>query len=338
DVGRNEIVVFNYPAGDTALLGRNPDGSELQGHNYHQYLKNEAFALANYSHAEFEANRESYMAKARKQLLDNNRLKTQRIKTEGWVVRPTDKKENYIKRCVGIPGDTLEIVDGKLIVNNETAYLDENAQFKYQVKFVKGTNIGDTKRRVFKEKFDINSSECRQTDDGNWHIWIAQNKIKEFKEQNFVDSVWVNWKPKGYYNSMDNYQGYMNIFPNDPIVKDWTEDNMGPWYLPKRDDKIELTEFNIAFYRRAIESYEKNKVSIEEDGIYINDELSTHYTFKMNYYWMMGDNRHNSLDCRMWGYVPEDHVVGKAAIIWFSKDNEVDYERIRWERIFQLAH
>jgi signal peptidase I len=108
--------------------------------------------------------------------------------------------------------------------------------------------------------------------------------------------------------------------------------------LPKRDDKIELTEFNIAFYRRAIESYEKNKVSIEEDGIYINDELSTHYMFKMNYYWMMGDNRHNSLDCRMWGYVPEDHVVGKAAIIWFSKDNEVDYERIRWERIFQLAH
>ena len=118
----------------------------------------------------------------------------------------------------------------------------------------------------------------------------------------------------------------------------WFINAANRWFISKAGDEIELDKFNAIFYRRAIESYEKNKYRIDGDNVYINGQLANTYTFKMNYYWLMGDNRHNSLDSRMWGYVPEDHIVGKAAFIWFSKDNEAGHEGVRWNRIFQSAH
>jgi len=345
DVERNEIVVFNYPAGDTALLG-NMNGSELQGHNYHQYLKDEALFLAGGDRNKLASDYNLYLNQARVNLIEKNKISHMNLKTAGWIERRTDKKENYIKRCVGIPGDSLQIIDGRLIVNGEDAYLDTNAQYNYRLRPNKTTVIRDNFKNKYKEKYDINPTDWRSSDrygrsyNGDFVVSIAQKHIEEIRASKQFDSIWIPWKKSGYYveDEMESRAQYLNIFPNHKLTEHWTEDNMGPWYLPKAGDEIELNEFNIAFYRRAIESYEKNKVSIESDGIYINDEIAKTYKFKMNYYWMMGDNRHNSLDCRMWGYVPEDHVVGKAAIIWFSKDNEPNHERIRWERIFQLAH
>ena len=350
DVERNDIVVFNYPAGDTALLGRNKRGDELQGHNYYQFLRDEAFYLCNCSAEQFEQDRDKYYAQARENLLvkntmthtffvdDYNRRVADPTKFEGWIERPTDKKENYIKRCVGIPGDSLEIINGKLIVNGEDAYLDENAQYNYNV--IANRIFDDRIKTSLKEKFDINPSEISiNYSNGAMRIPMSMKAYEEFSKLGYVDSIWVDWKQKGYYNNPDVMKyNYMQIFPNDLITKDWTEDNMGPWYLPKAGDEIELNKFNAIFYRRAIESYEKNAYKIDGDSVYINGQLAKTYTFKMNYYWLMGDNRHNSLDSRMWGYVPEDHVVGKAAFIWFSKDNEAGHEGVRWNRIFQSAH
>ncbi|MBT6513642.1 MAG: signal peptidase I [Crocinitomicaceae bacterium] len=348
DVERNDIVVFNYPAGDTALLGKNKRGDELQGHNYHQFLRDEAFYLCNCPAEEFEQNREEFYAQARKNLLDNNTMTHtftysqfgERIKDptkfEGWIERPTDKKENYIKRCVGIAGDTMEIVNGKLIVNGADAYLDENAQFNYNV--ISSRNFDGRIKDKFKEEYDINPSDVG-FNSGVYRVPMSMKAFAEFSKLTYIDTTWVNWKPRGYYNNPEVMKfNYMQIFPNNLITKDWTEDNMGPWYLPKRGDQIAMNEFNAIFYRRAIESYEKNHFEITPNGVYINGELSETYTFKMNYYWLMGDNRHNSLDSRMWGYVPEDHVVGKAAFIWYSKDNEKGHEGVRWGRIFQSAH
>lgn len=339
DVERNDIMVFNYPAGDTALLGQNPEGSELQGHNYHQYVKDEALFLAG-SRSEMEKNPGIYMAKARKNILEKNTIAHLGIKTQGWIVRPTDKKENYIKRCVGIPGDTMEIIDGELIINGQDAYLDENAQFMY--KFRRGTETL-TPRKVdkLKEDYDINpTTEFGFINDSTGIIFVTKEHYNKINSMKFHDGLWVDWKKRRFYleDLESRSRKYLPIFPNDPIVADWTEDNMGPWYLPKRGDEIELNAFNLAFYRRAIESYEKNKLEVQNGDVYINGEKTNTYTFKMNYYWLMGDNRHNSLDSRMWGYVPEDHVVGKASFIWFSREREPGFEGTRWDRIFQSAH
>lgn len=348
DIKNNDIVVFNYPAGDTALLGKNKRGDELQGHNYHQFLRDEAFYLCNCSAEIFEENREQFYAQARNNLLNKNTMThtfnynqfgariQNPTKFEGWIERPTDKKENYIKRCVGIAGDTLEIVNGRLIINGQDAYLDENAQFNYNV--ISSRNFDARIKNKLKDKYDINPTDIRFSN-GIYHVPMSNKAFAEFSKLGYIDSIWVDWKQKGYYDNPDVMKyNYMQIFPNNLITRSWTEDNMGPWYLPKKGDEIKMTEFNAVFYRRAIESYEKNDFEITPNGVYINGELCEKYTFKMNYYWLMGDNRHNSLDSRMWGYVPEDHVVGKAAFIWYSKDNEKGHEGVRWERIFQSAH
>ena len=297
---------------------------------------------------------------------------------------PFDKKTNYVKRCVGIAGDSLEIVDQKIFVNgNEQGLPDRShGQFSY---------IVTTAGTGFREKFLLENEITEHYPLYEYEFELSDDNVKLFKEQPYIRNVDPLNNPdsdlKTYKiitqgvklnaNVLATYHGvktennlYLMMLTDENVKKlsslsnvvsvskpdllpsqkgtimfpkgndyNWTTDNYGPIYIPKAGATIELTEDNLAFYSDVIKNYEENHLEIKEDGIHINDVLSTDYTFKMNYYWMMGDNRHNSLDSRFWGFVPEDHVVGKPVFNWMSIDpNKSGLDKIRWNRLFTVIH
>ena len=298
DVERNDCVVFNFPAGDTVAI-------EEPARIYEQMIRDASLEL-NISEDQ-----------ARKVINENYTIKA----------RPVDKKENYIKRCVGLPGDKLEIVDTKLMINDELGYFDENAQFNYNVI----TDCTGFNEHTLQKK-KITTEVLRQVQGEPDKFIITMTNASAEKMRNFsqVISVEKRIQPKGYKNWSLNA-----IFPND-IQYDWTVDNFGPMLIPKKGATVQLTTQTLPLYRRIIKNYEGNDLSVKEDDIYINGEVATSYTFKMDYYWMMGDNRHNSQDSRYWGFVPEDHIVGKAVFVWMSWDAQQG--GIRWDRLFTLVH
>ncbi|MGB0368199.1 MAG: signal peptidase I [Flavobacteriales bacterium] len=248
--------------------------------------------------------------------------------------RPVDKRENYIKRCVGIAGDELEVKQGVLYINGEEAYRPENMQHSYNVK-TDGTGFN---KRVLR-KLDITEGG-RVSNNGDFNLTMtdeAATKIESFKNVSKVERS---------VSEPGSYAEY--IFPNsDPELESrgnnkffWNVDNFGAITIPKAGEAVELTVENLPIYERLIGFYEGNDLKVEEDKIYINGEQTSSYTFKMDYYFMMGDNRHNSADSRFWGFVPEDHIVGKAVFIWLSIDQNATKlsEKIRWRRMFSLIH
>lgn len=248
--------------------------------------------------------------------------------------RPVDKRENYIKRCVGIPGDELEVREGTLFINGEEAYKPEKMQQSYDVK-TNGTGFNQLVLR----KLDITEGG-RISNSGDFSLTMTNEARDEIKGLANVQSVEASIAQKGTYAEY--------IFPNsDADLKStehkkffWNVDNFGPVHIPKKGETIELTEDNLPIYERVIGFYEGNDLKIEENRIYINGLETTSYTFQMDYYFMMGDNRHNSADSRFWGFVPEDHIVGKAVFIWLSIDQNATKlsEKIRWNRLFRLIH
>ncbi|SFS70309.1 signal peptidase I [Lutibacter maritimus] len=241
------------------------------------------------------------------------------------IDKPIDKKSNYVKRCVGIPGDSLEIKDGYIFINGEKTVLPDRAKTQYMHKVV--TN-GQQLNGTTLSRYNVTEGHFQ----GDFYMLnLTDENAAKLSKNPIVKSVTKLVEPKGNYNK--------SIFPHNEQYA-WSIDNYGPIYIPEAGKTVEINSKTLPFYKRIIEVYENNDLTTNGDEIYINGKLAKTYTFKQNYYWMMGDNRHNSEDARYWGYVPFDHIVGKPVFIWFSWDSNAEgiANKIRWERVFTTVH
>ncbi len=236
---------------------------------------------------------------------------------------PVDLKTNYIKRCVGLPGDSLKVEDTQIYINGKE--LDNPVKMEFRHNIITNQDI---KERVFK-KYDITDYERTNT---GYIAHTTPETAVEFEKLAFVEKVEIL--------KMSGEQVNPRVYPKNSQLFAWNEDFYGSIWIPKEGTTIALNELTIALYRDVIQNYEYNdEVSIENGKMIIDGQEVTEYTFKQDYYFMMGDNRHNSEDSRFWGFVPEDHVVGKAFFIWLSLDKyETFINKIRWSRFFNLIH
>jgi signal peptidase I len=297
-VKRNDVVVFNFPVNDTLINDEQNFGSKV---TYYQEIQRRMI--------------EEHLTKdeARRRVWDQY--------GDEIITRPVDKRENFIKRCVAIAGDTLQIKNRVLYIDNVAQPFPEFHEFKYDV---------TTTAPLDPDQLNGIGIEDNQDDQNKNQVYQLQNNLYEIS---MTDGEMASLK---MLPMVKNIQPAV-LGPGDkspylfPFVAsdNWTVDDYGPMWVPKKGATIQLTPENIIRYKRCIAVYEANKFEEKNGQYFINDKPATSYTFKMNYYWMMGDNRHNSLDSRFWGFVPEDHIVGKASLIWFSYDKGP-----RWSRIF----
>lgn len=246
--------------------------------------------------------------------------------------KPIDKKTNLVKRCVGVPGDSLEVRDGYIFINGKKNELPDRAalQFSYEVLLKDGKGFDRSITDQLIQRYDITDG-IYGTNDNRIILPAATDKaVSMFKNHPSVESLVKTADPKGKRDS--------GIFPHHPDYN-WNNDFFGPLYIPEAGKTIELNTKVLPLYKRLISVYENNDLKVEGDNIYINGELRNSYTFKQDYYWMMGDNRHNSLDARAWGFVPFDHVVGKPVFIWMSFNKYASgLNKFRTDRIFTTVH
>ena len=333
----NDIVVFNFPAGDTVALNNQQTDFYSIAYGEGQRLYPKQIEMDSLTRQQQRAVYDLYYNAGRQQILSNPRVYGE------IVYRPVDRRENYVKRCVGLPGDTLQIVDGQVMIDGKAIENPEKLQFNY---FVQTTGPYITED-MFRE-LGISKADQTLYDDSSWEETFRQIGLDNRNAQGKMAPIYHLPLTKKMYETLsgnkkliskivmepEEYAGQM--YPLNLHTK-WNRNNYGPIWIPAKGATITLTEDNLPIYERCIVAYEGNKLEIKPDGIYINGEKTDQYTFKMDYYWMMGDNRHNSADSRYWGFVPEDHVVGKPIVVWLSLDKDRGWfdGKIRWNRLFK---
>ncbi|MCR5270703.1 MAG: signal peptidase I [Prevotella sp.] len=335
NVELNDIVVFNYPAGDTICAFMPTEYYHLcygYGHGIYEQLHPDAVSIDSLSKAD-QLKRFEEIYYLGSQYIRQNHASFGDIDT-----RPTDRRENYVKRCVGLPGQTLQIVDRVIYLDGKPNKEPDNAQFEYDVQFVEHAQLSDEllkELHITIEDLNLTSADRGSLNSNGYvqllysHVVMPMTKATYEALKKRTDLV-VSITPVKGGDTWDIYPQNGNYH--------WTRDNYGPVWIPKKGETIDLTLDNIAIYERPIKVYEKNDMQIRDGKIFINGKETKQYTFKMDYYWMMGDNRHNSADSRYWGFVPEDHIVGKPIFIWWSKDPDRGLiSGIRWNRLFRIV-
>ena len=319
----NDIVVFNYPAGDS-IVSNIKYQTEYYAMCYNagtQLYQQQTGTVPQPAKLTFEQQRKYYgmVYELGRQYV---RLNASSFGEVGW--RPVDRRENYVKRCVGLPGQTLEIRDRVIYLDGKENPAPKNVQFNYFVELKSNYlpeklvyELGLSMRDVQ----DMYQTGC---------IPLTEEAKKALEKQtDYVTSI----------TPIEN-NDTESLYPQNGYTG-WTQDNYGPIWIPKKGESIKLTPENIAIYERPIRNYEGNDLKVTPEGeFFINGKKVTEYTFKMDYYWMQGDNRHCSADSRYWGFVPEDHVVGKPIFIWLSTDADRSWfsgHHIRWNRLFKLV-
>lgn len=336
-VQRGDIVVFNFPAGDTVALKKQDTDFYTLAYD----MGKRSFSNLNLDSLNKEQQRAVYehlYSEGRKVVLDNP------AEFGNIVVRPIDRRENYVKRCVGLPGDNLKIVDGQVYVNNVKSKNPENLQFNYYVQTT-GAYIPDD---LFQELGISHDDQILFSNE--YSSYLAQEGFTSKDSQGRLNPVYHLPLTKAAYQAllgnkaliskikMESEENSGQLYPLNLNTK-WNRNNYGPIWIPKKGATIQLTADNLAIYERPIRAYEGNTLEIKGGKIFINGKQTNSYTFKMDYYWMMGDNRHNSADSRYWGFVPEDHVVGKPIVVWLSLDKDKGWfsGKIRWNRFFKFV-
>jgi signal peptidase I len=337
DVERLDPVVFNFPHGDTIMVD-----PFYAGHDYYSYVRKEAIVLAG-GYDKYSENPERFEHMARNNFaikkictvcgFERSLRNPKPLAIGGVRYRPMDKRENYVKRCIGTPGDELSIINRQVHINGQPQQDPEGVMHSYQFQVKSPAAL----KKIYAE-YKVNINDRNTVNDSGATVYQSSFTASDAEAlKNNSDILFIEVNNDTLPESFDPQA----LFPNSPLspFNTWTRDNFGPLHIPAKGETVQMTPQNIALYRRVIQNYEGNTLQIVDGKAIINGAATDSYTFKQGYYWMMGDNRHQSADSRYWGFVPEDHIVGKPVFTWLSKEdpNYQETAELRWKRMFRFV-